>query len=543
MIYETVRKCADDLNSRWSDLQIASQSLANVLTAVPAQQAIVNNWVAVSNAQIATITANRPTLNGFPALIVLINLAQTNIFNPTFAAFTPLRSAAVGPGGLLPVLAGSADGQISASAGLVEASVRALESIYAECMQEFAEFSSNEGARANLSGIRGSVDDISTYPVFTQDFAFGGGSPAIGGGGQSTPTSLSLTAQRALSDVLGRKPRLDDPKSFLAALTQSFMCKEVEGHTECTWIQRGGATGLTELGGSITGAQASIYQRAKVAYDTVKPLIDSLTPLRTDPDFETIEAVRSIVSTEFQELVNELGYEGGPRVSRVDDLFTILLQQNFPLAPPRTGMIQDPINADLLVVYGSGEVGHLGDQLGMLRDNVNTIDDEQDLTNYLVIQDYLNSLNTSWLTFRPNFLGGAVNYLGTQLILIQRNLSVIVESVAEVSFAMDSVFLGPAERLTVRIDFPTNVAPPMYVADLLTWIETFASGEGTQIIQEGGKIGVRNIVQPLQRLRDLVRNTDGRIRHPGARHPRVRRTLEELGSQLAETARLAATLQ
>jgi hypothetical protein len=118
-----------------------------------------------------------------------------------------------------------------------------------------------------------------------------------------------------------------------------------------------------------------------------------------------------------------------------------------------------------------------------------------------------------------------------------------VESVAEVSFAMDSVFLGPAERLTVRIDFPTNVAPPMYVADLLTWIEIFASGEGTQIIQEGGKIGVRNIVQPLQRLRDLVRNTDGRIRHPGARHPRVRRTLEELGSQLAETARLAATLQ
>jgi hypothetical protein len=539
MIYETVRKCADDLNSRWSDLQIASQSLANVLIAVPAQQAIVNNWVAVSTAQIATITANRPNLNGFPPLFALINLAQSTIFSPTFTWFTLARTQA---GGLLPVLAGSADGQISASAGLVGACFGALESLYAECMQELAEFSSNEGARANLSGIRGSVDDISTYPVFTQDFAFGGGSPAIGGG-QSTPTSLSLTAQRALSDVLGRKPRLDDPKSFLAALTQSFTCKEVEGHTECTWIQRGGATGLTELGGSITGAQASIYQRAKVAYDTAKPLIDSLTPLRTDPDSETIEAVRSIVSTEFQELVNELGYEGGPRVSRVDDLFTILLQQNFPLAPPRTGMIQDAINADLLAVYGSGEVGHLGDQLGMIRDNVNSIDDEQDLTNYLVIQDYLNSLNTSWQTFRPNFLGGAVNYLGTQLILIQRNLSVIVESVAEVSFAMDSVFLGPAERLTVRIDFPTNIAPPMYVADLLTWIETFASGEGTQIIQEGGKIGVRNIVQPLQRLRDLVRNTDGRIRHPGARHPRVRRTLEELGSQLAETARLAATLQ
>ena len=339
--------------------------------------------------------------------------------------------------------------------------------------------------------------------------------------------------------MLGRRPRVDDPKSFVAALTQSFTCKEVEGHTECTWIQRG-AAGLTELGGSITGAQASIYERARVAYDAAKPLIDVLTPLRSDPDLETIEAVRSIVTTEFQELVNELGYEGGPRVSRVDNLFQILLVQNFALVAG--GQILDPANANLLAAYGAGEIGHLGDQLGMLRDNINTIDDEQNYTNYLVIRDYATSLNASWLNFRPAFLGGADNYLGTQLILLQRNLSVIVESVSEVAFAMDSVFLGPAERQTVRIDFPAP-EPPMYVADLLTWIESFAGGEGTQIVQEGGKIGVRTIVQPLNRLRDLVRHSDGRIRHPGARHPRVRRTLQELGTQLAEAARLAATVQ
>jgi hypothetical protein len=541
MIYETVRKCVDDLNSRWSDLQSAAQNLATLLASVPAQQGIVNGWAATSASQVSVIQAQLPGLNGFPSLIALISIAQTNIFNPTFAQFTLIRNAALGAGGLLPVLAGSADGRISASAGLVESSIRALEGLCAECMQELAEFTSNEGARANLSGIRGSVDDISTYPVFTQDFSFGGGSPSLGRG-QAAPTSLSLTAQRALSDVLGRRPRLDDPKSFLAALTQSFTCKDVEGHTECTWVQRG-AAGLTELGGSITGAQASMYQRAKAAYDNAKPLIDLLTPLRTDPDLETIQAVRSIVSTEFQELVNEMGFEGGPRVSRVNDLLNILLHQNFPLAPPRTGQISDLANRPFFTAFGAGEIGHLGDQLGMTRDNVNSIEDEQNLTNFLVVRDYVNSLEASWQTFEPSFLGGAENYLGTQLILLQRNLSVIAESVSEVSFAMDSVFLGQAERLTVRIEFPANIAPPMYVADLLTWVETFATGEGTQIIQEGGKIGVRAIVQPLQRLRDLVRNSDGRIRHPGARHPRVRRTLEELASQLAEAARLAATVQ
>jgi hypothetical protein len=541
MIYETVRKCVNDLNSRWLDLQSAAQNLATFLVSVPAQQGIVNGWVATSFAQVNAIQAQLSGLNGFPSLIALINLAQTNVFNPTFAQFTLIRNAALGAGGLLTTLAGSADGRISASAALVESSIHALEDLYTECIQELAEFTSNEGARANLSGIRGSVDDISTYPVFTQDFSFAGGMPSLGAGG-SAPTSLSMMAQRALSDVLGRRPRLDDPKSFVAALTQSFSCKEVEGHTECTWIQRG-AAGLTELGGSITGAQASMYQRAKVAYDNAKPLVDSLTPLRTDPDLEAIEAVRSIVSTEFQELVNELGFEGGPRVSRVDDLLNILLHQNFALASPSTGQILDPANANLLLAYGAGETGHLGDQLGMTRDNVNSIQDEQNLTNFLVVRDYVNSLEASWLTFRPSFLGGADNYLGTQLILLQRNLSVIAESVSEVSFAMDSVFLGQAERLTVRIEFPANISPPMYVADLLTWVETFATGEGTQIIQEGGKIGVRAIVQPLQRLRDLVRHSDGRIRHPGARHPRVRRTLEELGSQLAEAARLAATVQ
>ncbi len=541
MIYETVRNCVDDLNSRWGDLQRAAVNLVGVLPA-GAQQNIVAGWANTSVNQMGTIQGQRPALTGFPALVPFINIAQNNIFIPTFGLFTPIRNAALGPAGLLTTLAGSSDGRIVAAAGVVDSCITALGDLFTECIQELTEFTSNEGARANLSGIRGSVDDISTYPVFTQDFSFVSGPPSIGAGAPA-PTSLSMTAQRALSDVLGRRPRLDDPKSFLAALNQSFSCKEVEGHTECIWIQRA-ASGLTELGGSITGAQASIYQRAKVAYDTAKPLIDALTPLRTDPDLEEIEAVRSIVLTEFQELVNELGYEGGPRVTRVDDLFTILAHQNFRLQPPRNGMILDPPNADLLAAYGAGAVGRLGDLLGMNRDLVNTIQDEQKLTNYLMVRDYINSLDDSWrTTFRPNFLGGADNYLGTQLILLQRNLSVIAESVSEVSFAMDSVFLGQAERLTVRIDFPANISPPMYVADLLTWVETFATGEGTQIVQEGGKIGVRAIVQPLQRLRDLVRNSDGRIRHPGARHPRVRRTLEELGSQLAEAARLAATVE
>jgi hypothetical protein len=542
MIYETIRSCVNDLSARWQDLQNTSQVLAGLMPA-NAQQLIVQGWGVTSANQVAAIGLQVPNLAGFPPIAAMINLAQINVFVPTYGQFTPIQAAATGAAGLLTVLIGSGNAPIVAAAGMVQSSLDALDGLYAECMQELAEFTSTEGARASLSGIRGSMDDISTYPVFTQDFSYGGGPSNVGGsgGGGSSTTSLGLTAQRAIADVLGRRPRIDDPKSFVAALNTSFMCKELEGHTECTWVQRA-AAGLTELGGAITGAQASVYQRTKEAYDAASPLIRALTPLRTDFSAEIVEAARSIVITEFQELVSELGFEGGPRVSRVDDLLFILLDQDFNPQPPRNGSINDPQNADLLAACGRGAIGRLGDALGILPNYVDTIEDEQDLTNFLVILDYANSIRNSWNTFRPNFLGGAQNFLGTQIILLQRSLSVISESVSQVTLAMDSVFLGPAERQTVRIDFPANVSPPMYVADFLNWIDRVTTSEGTTIVQEGGRIGMRTLVQPLNRLRDLVRNSDGRIRHPGAGHPRVRRTLQDLGSQLTEAARLAASV-
>jgi hypothetical protein len=353
---------------------------------------------------------------------------------------------------------------------------------------------------------------------------------------------------------------VSDPKSFVAALNQSFTCTEVEGHTVCTWAQRA-PTGLTEIGGSLTGAQASIYERAKAAYDAASPLLNALTPLRVDADPEDVEAVRSIVKTEFTQVVSEMGVEGGPRVERVDDLLELLIGYapgtaiSVPPAPPTpptargdfmltlpgyAGLIS--ANPVLLRAFGGGEVGRLGDVFGFTRDLVNTVLEEQNLTNYLVLRDYMQTLFASWQTFRPSFLGGVDTYLGTQLVLLQRTLSVVAESVTEVSYAMDSVFIGPAERQTVRIDFPAPF-PPMYVQELLSWVQTYASEEGTSIVQEGGKMGVRAIVPTLQRLRDLVRNADGRIRHPGARHPRVQRTLNELAAQLGEAARLAGTIQ
>ena len=62
-------------------------------------------------------------------------------------------------------------------------------------------------------------------------------------------------------------------------------------------------------------------------------------------------------------------------------------------------------------------------------------------------------------------------FLGTQLVLLSRALGVVAELVQELYFVMDSVFLGAAERQTVRL------RTGLTIAELFGWVERFATEE------------------------------------------------------------------
>jgi hypothetical protein len=99
---------------------------------------------------------------------------------------------------------------------------------------------------------------------------------------------------------------------------------------------------------------------------------------------------------------------------------------------------------------------------------VNTVEDEQDVTNYRILCDYLTSLAQSWVNNIMFFgLDTTKAFLGTQIVLLSRQLSVIGETVGEVRFALDSVFIGPSERQTLQLEF-ANGDPAMFVEDLLS---------------------------------------------------------------------------
>ena len=391
------------------------------------------------------------------------------------------------------------------------------------------------------------VGELSAYPVLTEEIG-GGAAPSSLTGGGSGAAPLGQLVERELRAVLGWRTRDHDPKGFLGALAQSFKSEvNDQGQTRWTWVPRSYA--VTVDAGAITGAQASIYTRAKAALDQSIPLLDGLYGLDAAADPQNVEAIREVVRSQFHELVYELGKQEGPSVQRVDSLFTLLTG----ISPSVTTANQAQILAILATTSNEeigGTLGQLRDIFGLLRDSVNTVAEEEDLTNYLIIVDYIVSLEQSWVSQRAFFdisgLGGAAQpFFGTRMVLLNRQLGVVAESVQEVEFAMDSVFLRAGERAAIRLR-SSDSTPDIFVGELLNWAKRFAAEEGPRLVEEGGKIGVARFFPTVDiltlRLRDAraeVQLALGVSLPAGYRTARVQRALSELGDQMAETARLA----
>jgi hypothetical protein len=381
------------------------------------------------------------------------------------------------------------------------------------------------------------VEDAISYPILTEEVSYRPspvGIQTTGGGGIAGPGAFNLgqVALQAVTDVLGWKANPADPKGFIGALTQSFTLKDVEGHVESTWTPRTYAV-QTDLGGGITGAQASLYSRAKDALDQSLTLLNGLYPLDPEADPEYVKALREMARSQMTEIVKELGMVGLPSILRIDTYFNILLGQ-------------DPSVADLLVQFDpdliAGTLGEIRNVYGIkFRGNKfnNSVEDEQDITNFRVISDYMTSLMQSWIANREFFeiKPNIPAFFGTQLVLISRQFNVIAETVNEARFALDSVFIGPNERQTLLLEFHDPSLPAMFLEDVLDEIDKFVGDEGSRLLRDGGKISVKNNILPV--VRSLKRMID-QAHHPknigklpdGFRTARVQHALDDLRDQL-----------
>ncbi|QOJ22861.1 MAG: hypothetical protein HRU78_03680 [Gammaproteobacteria bacterium] len=354
----------------------------------------------------------------------------------------------------------------------------------------------------DIKKIAEAVQEAVIYPTsinIRDASGYSSGSRSGEAAGFSGGGSLTSVAQGAMRDLLGWRYREDDPKGFLAALNKAIDLKEVGDRTEWVWMPRPFMV-QADLG-AVTGAQASIYARAKVALEHALPLLDGLVPMRPDSDKEDNESMRSMVRFELNELVNELGRVGGPRIQRVGGYFTQLL-----------GKESSQIDTEKV----GGHLGDLATRFGLNRCQVLTVAEEQNLTNFLIMVDYTQSLFQTWEAqkdFFSRIKSGKDKFLGTQLVRLSQTLAVIVESVHEVYVVMDSVFFGAEERQVTVLKFsestPSTKIEPITVADLLSWVEHFAAVEATQIIENSGKDGVKLVASMLDELRNLMEKVSG----------------------------------
>jgi hypothetical protein len=333
---------------------------------------------------------------------------------------------------------------------------------------------------------------------------------------------------KALQDVLGWKIKPGDAKGFMGALNQSFQLKMVEGAIVSTWTPRSYAVPI-DLNGGITGAQASIYTMAKTLLDQLLPLIDGICALDPAADAEYVAAAKDLVTSQLTNLKAEIGYLGGPRVMRVQQYFQMLLGVTLTLTlPPPVDVIPGvatsygatacPPNSPLYAAFTAGGqpwptgwtnpdhvLGSLGDPrdlpglftappsgggLPIIPTYINTIPDEQNVTSFRILVDYTNSLLNAWTTSIQVFAGPTSQFLGTRMVVISRQLGVISETVDEVRFVLDSVFIGPSPRETYQISSSGLGLPPIYLEDLLNWIQNFVGKEAQDAITNGGKPGI-----------------------------------------------------
>jgi hypothetical protein len=421
--------------------------------------------------------------------------------------------------------------------------------------------SGSDGGGSGSSQVREAFTDLAAYPVLTEEVSTTGIPGAAPAGLGTAGADYGQVIDRAMRDVLGWRPS-GDVAGFQAALAGAFQLREVEGHTAWAWQQRGYAVQADM--GALTGAQASIYARAKSALDQIQPLLAGLTTLNPalyEP--QDLETIRTVVATELQELVSELALEGGPRIQRVDELFRLLLGEG------RGSRSMDPDRAQ-------GNLGILRERFALTVDEIQTVDEERIVTNFRIIVEQVLALFRSW-QFDRGLLSGVDTRtaLGTILIWLSRGLEAVCESVGDLMFALDSVFVDAAQRQVIELRFaglavkdvpevplqgnpPQTITqtyrtdePPMFLSDLLDWVLRACRDEGPKIVQDAGKQGVLAFKPVLNTLRILVRAT-GQIAHErgtrgtipaGMRTPRVERAIKVLAAQLDEAANLASLVR
>jgi len=324
-------------------------------------------------------------------------------------------------------------------------------------------------------------------------------------------TPIESIVESAMRDVLVWKPVTSDPRGFVAAFSQSLTTQQVEGAGEWSWPPHA------------PDAQATLARRASEALGRALKLLEDLQPAIADHDQVALHDVRIVVRDDIQSVAAELMRKGGPRDQKGAQVF---------------GAILGAQSKSVGIVEVKGSLHALAGRLGLDPDRVGSVEEQQNLSRFLILADYMSALETSW-RHASNLDTGRRARPGDPVAAVTAALAVAAESVDEVRFAMDAAWLGPAERQTLPMCFRGE--KQLSLSELLAGAERFVGEAGPRLAREGGRDGMAKVEKQAGQLAGLMAGamlpTQDAARMPaGYRTASVQRAFKEAAEGLAAAA-------
>lgn len=380
------------------------------------------------------------------------------------------------------------------------------------------------------------ANSFSRYAAYQQT-AFDNG--AVRSTASSDATSMERLVQRALNQVLGRAPG-SSPSSFMNALNGAFpSVPSSEGQqvvftparsvvslyqpgTYGNGAYPGASNGMGSypsnaygtmtpstdgFGGTISARQANLLRQASVTSADALRVLGGLTPFVPEAETDQVDALRALIRSEINALVDEFGRVDEPRKERVLAYFSALK----------------------IHVAGFGRRSFLDDPSRAV-----TVDDETQVAGFELLRSYTRTLREAWDTFyNVDTLSPRSFSLSERVERANVLLPVVAQVNNDFQAALDSVGFTESERRSLAARFDTlsgyktftppsqlkqngagaipptptqlfgktdTFLPDFTVYDLTEWVDRFSSIEGPGILADSGQYGLDFVTDQADRL-------------------------------------------
>jgi hypothetical protein len=319
-------------------------------------------------------------------------------------------------------------------------------------------------------------------------------------------TSMERQVQRALTQVLGRSPGRG-ANSFMNALNGAFPAQATSDGQQVAFtpsrsvvslyqpgasangtypLMSNGAIAGNGYAGTISARQANLYRQASIIASDAQQVLNGLAPFVPEAETDQVEALRALIRSEMNALVDEFGRVDEPRKDRVLAYFSALK----------------------LHIKGFGNRAFL--------DNPSlafTVDDETQTAGFELLKSYERTLRQAWDTFfNTDTLSPDSFSVSERIERANILLPVVAQVNNDLEAALDSVGFTESERRSMAARFDTLAGfglvpqgidtqlPAITVYDLNEWLDRFASIEGPSILSDSGQYGLDFVTDQADRL-------------------------------------------